>query len=317
MNASASTFDAVADELYALAPADFTAARNRHADRLKRSDPQLARRIRALHRPTQAAWAANLLAHRHPGLVGELLDLGRALRDAQAELAGEQLRGLVEQRRRLVRALTGQAEQDAEAAGKPLGADAVAALDRTLTAALADPDAGRSLAAGRLTAPLEPVLWPESTSGGPQAEEPGRDAGKAPAPRPTAKVEAQPATERKRLRAEERARKAVAAAERAASTAAGRSEDAARALADAEAARRQAADEAGRARDALAGAREREAGARTDLARAEKRVRAAQDTADAAGEEAGRAREAALEAAERLHELGPVREAGAHGGSTG
>ncbi|MGV9269147.1 hypothetical protein ACWDRR_31285 [Kitasatospora sp. NPDC003701] len=320
MASSGPGFDEVADELYALAPADFTSVRDRHADRLKKDDPQLARRIRALHRPTRAAWAANLLAHRHPGLVGELLDLGRALRDAQAHLAGEQLRGLVEQRRQLVRALTGQAEQDAEAAGHPLGADAVAAVDRTLTAALADPDAGRALAAGRLTAPLEPVLWPGSAGDGPPAGEPGRGTRKAPAPGVTAELKAPTAAERKRLSERDRARKAVTAAERAASAAGGRSEDAERALAEAEAALREVADEAGRARDALAEARdalaearEREARARKDLPRAEKRARAARAAADAAGEQAGRARDAAREAAEQLREL----EAGDHGGSTG
>ncbi|MFD0277281.1 hypothetical protein ACFVHB_25705 [Kitasatospora sp. NPDC127111] len=168
--ASTPDFDRLADELYALAPGDFTAARNHRADQLKKSDPQLAKRLRTLHRPTLAAWAANLLAHRHGGLVERLLDLGQALRDAQEHLAGDELRALTEQRRQLVRALTGQARQEAAAAGHPLGADAVADLERTLSAALADPDAAHTLARGRLTAPLEPVLWPGAAPGGPEAE---------------------------------------------------------------------------------------------------------------------------------------------------
>lgn len=124
-------FDVIADGLYLLAPADFTAARTRHADELKKTDPALAKRIRALHRPTQAAWAANLLAHHHRDQVEQLLGLGQALRDAQQHLAGAQLRELVEQRRRLVRALTEQAGRDAAAAGHPLGAGAVTDLERT------------------------------------------------------------------------------------------------------------------------------------------------------------------------------------------
>ncbi|MCX4690794.1 hypothetical protein OG401_41995 [Kitasatospora purpeofusca] len=172
-------FDRIADELYTLAPADFTTARNRHADELRKADQQLAKRIRALHRPTQAAWAANLLAHRHPDLVGELLDLGRALRDAQEHLAGERLRELVEQRRRLVRALTARAVQDTAAAGHPLGTGAVADLDGTLNAALADPDAADALATGRLTTAVQPVAWP----GAPEA--PGRSPGTEAAPSPS------------------------------------------------------------------------------------------------------------------------------------
>ncbi|MQS16433.1 hypothetical protein F7Q99_30625 [Streptomyces kaniharaensis] len=44
-------FDAIADALYTLAPQDFTAARNEHANTLKKTDPQLAKQIRALRRP--------------------------------------------------------------------------------------------------------------------------------------------------------------------------------------------------------------------------------------------------------------------------
>lgn len=92
-------FEAITDALYVLAPTAFTAARNERADEVKKSDPQLAKAIRALHRPTVAAWAANLLAHRHHDLVGQLMDLGQALREAQEHLAGEQMRGLADQRR--------------------------------------------------------------------------------------------------------------------------------------------------------------------------------------------------------------------------
>ncbi|MFB7382892.1 hypothetical protein, partial [Kitasatospora purpeofusca] len=241
-------FDRIADELYTLAPADFTTTRNRHADRLKKTDPQLAKRIRALHRPTHTAWAANLLTHRHPDLVGELLDLGRALRDAQEHLAGERLRELVEQRRRLVRALTARAVKDAAAAGHPLGTGAVADLDGTLTAALADPDAADALGAGRLTTALQPAAWPGAPEGeAPEGEAPEGEAPEAPgrspdteaAPSPSArgsrstpkvgtassskaaaaeaeaKAAAEAEAERQRLREVERAQESLAGAEQA------------------------------------------------------------------------------------------------------
>ncbi|MFD9597869.1 hypothetical protein ACFWA9_34650 [Kitasatospora sp. NPDC059973] len=308
-------FDAIADELHTLAPQDFTAARNRHADALKKTDPQLAQQVRALRRPTQAAWAANLLAHRHGDLVGQLLDLGQALRDAQEHLAGEQLRTLTEQRRQLVRALTGQAERDAAEAGHPLGADAVAEVDRTLGAALADPDAARALAAGRLTAPLDPVLWPgagKPDSGKPGAGKPGsRKPGTGAATKKAAETspvsardsrptKAQAAAERRRRREQEQARKALAGAERAADTADARAADAARALDEAESARRRAETEAGQARAALAEAQDREALARERLTRAAKQARSAEDAARTADDRAAKAREALQEAAERL-----------------
>ncbi|MFD8782507.1 hypothetical protein [Kitasatospora sp. NPDC059599] len=166
--------DEIADALYALAPPDFTAARNARAHEVKKTDPPLAKRIRALHRPTLAAWAANLLAHQHREPVEQLLDLGQALRDAQDHLVGDQLHALADQRRRLVQALTEQARQDAGAAGHPLGANATADLDRTLSAALADPDAARALSEGRLTTALDPPLWPGTIT---DATGPGGTAG--------------------------------------------------------------------------------------------------------------------------------------------
>ncbi|WP_329485478.1 hypothetical protein OG618_02600 [Kitasatospora sp. NBC_01246] len=298
-------FDAIADELHTLAPQDFTTARNRHADALKKTDPQLAKQVRALRRPTQAAWAANLLAHRHGDLVGQLLDLGQALRDAQEHLAGEQLRTLTEQRRQLVRALTGQAERDAAEAGHPLGADAVAEVDRTLGAALADPDAARALAAGRLTAPLDPVLWPGA--GKPGSRKPGtgaatkKAAGTSPASaRDSRPTKAQAAAERRRRREQEQARKALAGAEQAADKADTRAAEASRALDEAESARRRAETEAEQARAALAEAQDREALARERLTRAEKQARSAEDAARTADDRAAKAHEGVQEAAERL-----------------
>lgn len=321
MDAPRLSFEQIAAELYTLAPADFTAARNERAADIRKADPQLAKRIRALHRPTQAAWAANLLAHRHPDVVSELLDLGRALRDAQERFAGERLRELVEQRRQLVRVLTARAVQDAAAAGHPLGAGAVADLDGTLSAALADPDAAGALAAGRLTAALEPVAWPGTAPGAPEAgaaaasrQSSGTDASSSarrsrPSPKPRvassskAKAAVEAKAERQRLREVERARAALAAAEQARVEAVGRAEAAERELGDAEAGQREAQAEAERTRAALAEARRRDARAREDSDLAGERVQAVRETARGAGEEAGRAREAVQRAADRLREL--------------
>ncbi|MQS16822.1 hypothetical protein F7Q99_32705 [Streptomyces kaniharaensis] len=308
-------FDAIAGELYVLAPQGFTAARNDRADKLKETDPQLAKQVRALRRPTLAAWAANILTHRHHDLVGRLLELGQALRDAQEHLAGEQLRVLAEQRRELVRALTGQAERDAAAAGHPLGAEAVAGLDRTLSAALADPDAARALAEGRLTAALEPPIWPVApaevetgqgagaTTDGPRRAAGRRAPGTAAKPgkqeRSTDRAEA----DRRHRRERDQAREAVAAAKRTEREAARHAAEAEQALRDARSARRRAGDEVERARAALARAREHEADAQEDLAQAGEQVRAAEDAARTAHDQASRAGEAVQQAAARLREL--------------
>ncbi|MFI8458129.1 hypothetical protein [Kitasatospora sp. NPDC085464] len=322
-------FDEIADALYALAPSDFTVARNAYADEVKKADPQLAKRVRALHRPTHAAWAANLLAHRHGDLVGQLLDLGRELRDAQQHLAGDRLRTLTDRRRRLVRELTEQAQRDATAAGHPLGADAAADVDRTLSAALADPDAARALAGGRLTAALEPPLWPGAAPVGTETGHPDTAAtrtaeaapadGKDSAARTRARAHAERDHEREneqereneregervreREREREQARAAVATSERAAREAADLAADAARERRRATSARQRAQEEADRAAAVLAQARERDGSARTALARADDRVRAAEDTADAARTRASRARAAGQEAAARLRAL--------------
>ncbi|MGW4894795.1 hypothetical protein ACWEQL_21380 [Kitasatospora sp. NPDC004240] len=325
------TFDRIADELYALLPGEFTAARNRHAGRLRKTDPRLAEQVRALHRPAQAAWAANLLAHRHPDLVARLLDLGESLRDAQRQLAGERLRPLVEQRRQLVRALAEQAQRAAAEAGHPLAVDAVEGLERTLGAALSDPEAATALAAGRLTAPLEPVLWPDAGPGGPEGDQ-GEDvvAGTRPGPARTAaatdptaaeataehryrhererarELARERALERARElargRALERAREAVAETEAAVREAAESREAAERALADAESDRRRAREEAKQADRALTEAQRRADRTRRSLARAEERVRTAREGAHAAGDRAREAREAAEAAAGRMRE---------------
>ncbi|MFJ4094132.1 hypothetical protein ACIPYS_21335 [Kitasatospora sp. NPDC089913] len=320
---TAPDFDRIAAELYTLDPADFTAARNRHADRLRTTDRQLAKRIRALHRPTRAAWAANLLAHRHPDVVGELLDLGAALRDAQEHLAGERLRELVERRRPLVRALTSRAVKDAAAAGHPLAAGTVADLDATFSAALADPDAARALAAGRLTATLQPVAWPGTAGAAPKGDHPAQ-APSGPAgthatasstartPRSTprhrssnaaaASARAKAATEQHR-RDVERAQAALEAARQERAAALARAEAAEQALGEARAEQREAQARAGRARAALDEAHRSAAQAREDVSRTEEDVRAARRRARSAGTEAERTVEALRRATDRVREL--------------
>ncbi|MBP8534768.1 hypothetical protein [Streptomyces sp. MK37H] len=147
--------DAVADELYALPPADFTAARDERAkDARTAGDRKLAERIRRLRRPTKAAWASNLLVRRQPDEAEQVLRLGEALRQAHQDLDGGQLRKLATQQRQVIAALAREARDLTTRAGQPIGEGAQREVEETLRAALADPDAGQQWVRGRLTKPL-------------------------------------------------------------------------------------------------------------------------------------------------------------------
>lgn len=153
--------DAVADELYALPPGDFTAARNeRAAEAVRSGDRPLGERIRALPKPTLAAWASNLLVRTRPDETGPLLELGEALRDAYRNVDGAQLRALSARQRQVTAALAREARQLAAFAGQPLGNQALQEVQDTLHAALADPDAAREWASGRLSRPLGAAGFP-------------------------------------------------------------------------------------------------------------------------------------------------------------
>ena len=145
----------VADELYAHTPSAFTAARDERAGQARAAgDAGLAVEIRKLRRPTVSAWLVNLLVREAPVQVGELLELGASLREAQQALAGDRLRDLSAQRGRLVTALVQEAKRLAAQAGQPVSAQAEREVQDTLEAALADPDLAEAVRSGRLTRAL-------------------------------------------------------------------------------------------------------------------------------------------------------------------
>jgi hypothetical protein len=143
---------AVAEALYGLLPAQFTAARDAQAAEARRAgDKQLAAEIKALKKPTVGAWLANLLVRERRAQVEQLLDLGAELRQAQAGLAAGELRRLSQERHTVVASLRNEARTLARDAGQPVS-DAVAQeLEATLEA---DAEAADALRSGQLTAGL-------------------------------------------------------------------------------------------------------------------------------------------------------------------
>ncbi|MBD3943199.1 transposase [Microbacterium sp. NEAU-LLC] len=157
--------DEIAGELYAVRPAEFTAARNARASA---SPPALAKRIKALRKPTVAAWAVNLLAR--GGQLADAVELSAALREAQDDLDATELSRLGGQRRQLVAALAKQAVGLAADAGVKLSAAAHEEVEKTINAAVMDAAAAAAVLTARLVTTLEagdidPATLAESVGG--------------------------------------------------------------------------------------------------------------------------------------------------------
>ena len=143
-----------ADELYALPPEEFTAARDERVKAARAAgDRKLAAALGRLRRPTVSAWVLNLLVRDQPEVGEQLVELGGELRRAQEQLSGDALRELATQRQRLVAALVRSARRLAAAAGHPVSAATAFELEQTLHAALADPDVAAEVGSGRLARP--------------------------------------------------------------------------------------------------------------------------------------------------------------------
>ena len=145
---------AVADELYGLAQPAFSAARDARAKGLKADDADLARRVKALKKPSTAAWVVNLLVRREAEQVEQVLAVGTALRQAQAAMSGEELRTLTRQRRQLTAAVTTQARRVAAAAGVKVTTAVSDQVEATLTAAMVDEGCAAAVRSGLLVTGL-------------------------------------------------------------------------------------------------------------------------------------------------------------------
>lgn len=142
----------IADELYALPLADFTPARDAKAMELKGTD--LAKEVKALKKPSLAGWVVNLLVRHEADQVEQILQVGAALREAQASMSGDDLRQLTRQRRQLTAAVTTQARRLAREHGQKITEAVAAQVEATLTAAMVDEACAKAVRSGMLLGPL-------------------------------------------------------------------------------------------------------------------------------------------------------------------
>ena len=179
---------AAADELYALVPDEFTAARNARAKDAKADDRELGQRIGEFRKPSPAAWIVNMLVREHPDALDELLDLGADLRDAQGASDGKALTAIGSERRKLVSGLLRQATSIADAADRSPSRAVLDEVEQTLIAATVDEAAGEALRTGRLVRSLQAVGFEDiDLDGAVAGEASGRTAKRAASPSTRAK----------------------------------------------------------------------------------------------------------------------------------
>ena len=147
--------DAVAAELYAGPPDAFIATRNARATQA--GDPELAAAIRALRKPSVAAWVVDLFARERSARLGQALQLAAELREAQEDLDAAALSELGRQRRALTGQLASEAASLATAQGARVTDATLEAVRQTISAAFFDPDAAAAVASGRLVRDLAPT----------------------------------------------------------------------------------------------------------------------------------------------------------------
>jgi hypothetical protein len=151
------------DDLYAVPPKEFTAARDALAKELRdRGEADQAKRVASLRRPTAALWAANQLARRAPDEVRALLDAAERVRSYQARAvrggSGDDLRAAMGAQRSALARLEEEAAaalRDASLAASP---STLRAIQSTVQAAAAGAREMRErLRKGRLEHELAPA----------------------------------------------------------------------------------------------------------------------------------------------------------------
>jgi hypothetical protein len=282
----------VVDELYGLDASEFVAARDGRARAARQAgDRALADQVKALKRPSAAAWVVNVLVRQRPGEIERLVSFGESFREAQANLAGDELRRLGRQRHQVLNALGREARRLAEERGQPVSQAVQRDVESTLDAAVTDRGAADAVRSGRMLRSVTHAgMGPVDLTGVVAAPE--IVVGPAPAiaahgPAAPADTEQRPSPEDEKIAAArdavEEAEADVERADHRLSTAQRAAEEAEGRQADAEARVRALEEELARARDELSTTT-------ADAARAETDHQAARKVLDGARRQANRAR---------------------------
>jgi hypothetical protein len=149
------------DDLFELPLDEFTAARNDLAKRLKQDgDAAAAEQVRALPKPSVAAWTVNQLARREPDTIRSLLNVAARLRSAQerslqGERTADELRASQAEEREVIRTLTRSGESLLHDAGRPASGTTLERVASLLRAAAVDEPGRAALREGHLTGDVE------------------------------------------------------------------------------------------------------------------------------------------------------------------
>ncbi|MBO9625743.1 MAG: transposase [Microbacterium sp.] len=146
--------DEVAAALYAGPPETFIRERNARA--AEAAHPDEAKMIRALRKPTVAAWVVNVFASERAAQLEQALQLATELRDAQDDLDAATLAQLGRERRALTTRLAADAADLAAARGGRVTESTREAVRQTISAAFFSADAAVAVSSGRLVHELEP-----------------------------------------------------------------------------------------------------------------------------------------------------------------
>jgi len=146
------------DALFQLPLAEFTAARNALAKRLKNEGRTLdAERVKTLVKPPASAWAVNQLYWHDPKAIDRLLTLGERIRKAQTgQLKNADLRALLDEKKQMTATLLAKASAILEEAGQAASESSMRRVSTTLESLAAWGNMEGVPRAGRLTADLDP-----------------------------------------------------------------------------------------------------------------------------------------------------------------
>ncbi len=287
------------DGLFQLPPAEFTAARNALAGKLKKAGKaEEAERVKALPKPSLPAWAVNQLFWKHRKAFDRLIEAGERFRNAQAaQLAGKDadLRGPLDARREALSELTRLAATVLRNGGHNPTPDLTRRVTTTLEALATYGAHPSAPPAGRLTDDIDPPGFEVLAALVPQI---GRT--KRPGAEPSRVIPFQqktrpPRTTRKKASPEEEARRREEEQKAQVAAAKAAVDDAQRMLREARKAAEQAEAEL---KKAAARAKETE----KEKADIEKRLEMAAAAADSARLEARRVASQAEEAAQAVED---------------